>query len=109
MSKVPVVNYLYHISDVPVVDLSPGDRVLNLLSCLPWTGARARLVPRCPDVLSSLPADLLDWPVVNARCVLKVHPNSHPGREASSVCTVPPWLAQVTARSKLPQTPRLSR
>ena len=51
MSEVPVVDYHhYYISDVPVVDLSPGDRVLNLLSCLPWTGARARLVPRCPDV-----------------------------------------------------------
>ena len=43
--------YHYHISEVPVVDLSPGDRVLNLLSCLPWTGARARLVPRCQDLL----------------------------------------------------------
>ena len=31
---------------MPVVDMSPGDRVLDLLACLPWTGARARLVPR---------------------------------------------------------------
>ena len=36
----------FDLSEVPVVDMSPGDRVLDLLSCLPWTGARARLVPR---------------------------------------------------------------
>ena len=53
---------------MPVVDLSPGDRVLNLLSCLPWTGARARLVPRCPDVFHAYPGDLLDWPLANVRC-----------------------------------------
>ena len=34
------------LSDVPVVDISPEERVLDLLSCLPWTGARARIVPR---------------------------------------------------------------
>ena len=31
---------------MPVVDISPEERVLDLLSCLPWTGARARIVPR---------------------------------------------------------------
>ena len=41
------------LSDVPVVDISPEERVLDLLSCLPWTGARARIVPRWdPGVLA---------------------------------------------------------
>ena len=33
-------------SEVPVVEVSPKEQLLDLLSCLPWTGARARLVPR---------------------------------------------------------------
>lgn len=48
-------------SEVPVVEVSPKEQLLDLLSCLPWTGARARLVPRpggllrvhCPTLAGS--------------------------------------------------------
>ena len=59
------------ISEVPVVDMSPGDRVLDLLSCLPWTGARARLVPRWDTLaLFGLGGNLVGLYVASIRCAL---------------------------------------
>ena len=86
-------------SEVPVVEVSPKEQLLDLLSCLPWTGARARLVPR------------LGFPFFVRHLSLRVCWEAWPpsGLEVSWGCTVPPWLAPATKQSKLLRIPQSLR